>query len=655
MKRSVYVAAAAAASLAVLAVRPGTLNALGAVHAQAAFTADHTAVKPEYKTRGEIPAEYKWKLEDIYPNKSAWERDAKKVEELANAFPLHEGKLASSVGALSGALDDYSELCRLRDKVILYTNLGLDVNTSSTQAQELYDRAMKINTLVGEKTAWFSPELVAVPEDKMKNYLASKRVAHYKKFLQDILREKPHTLSKSMEKLLAGSSPLAQTPSGVFTMLSKDVNFPKIKDENGKDIQLTRANFISYMESKNENVRKSAFKAYYQTLGNFQDTFAQILAASVKADNFYAQAHHYNTALEASLYPNEIPTNVYSELIKTVDANLPLLHRYIAWKKKILGLRDMHMYDMYTPVVPYNDKYIPYEQAKEMVLAGLKPMGEGYEKVLKQAFSRGWIDVYSTRDKQSGAYQSGAYATHPYVLLNYQGTYDDVFTIAHELGHAMQSYYSNKKQPYSTAGYPIFTAEIASTLNEQLLFKSQYARAKTKEEKIYLLNRYLENFRTTLFRQTQFAEFEKLIHEKEQAGESLNAEALKKIYAGLNAKYYGKAVVNDPEIGMEWARIPHFYNSFYVYQYATSFAASAALAKQIEKSGKQAVDRIRNKFLEAGSSAAPLEIVKAAGIDMSSPQPIQDAMKQFELALNELEKVAGEKCFLTLLKKTPFK
>lgn len=598
---------------------------------------------PTYKTRAEIPNTYKWKLDHIYSSQSAWQTDVKKVEELANQFAKFQGKVAASDSTLAQALEKYTELMRLHDKAYVYAKMSMDVNTSNAELQSLSDRADKMSLVVREKTAWLVPEITAISDDKWKRLLSSPSIAPYKMFIEDILRSKAHTLSKEMEELLAQSSPLAGTPEDIFKMVSKDVKLPKIKNEKGEEVQLTRSNFISYMDSKDQNVRKAAFQAYYNTLGDFQDSFASTLAGKVKADNFYAKARKYNSALESSLHPNNVPVQVYDELIKTVNDNLPLLHRYMELKKKMLGVKELHMYDIYTSIVPANDRYIPYEEAQKMVLDGLKPLGDEYTNVLKEAFDKGWVDVYSTDDKRTGAYQWGAYDSHPYVLLNYQGTQDDVSTIAHELGHAMQSYYTNKKQPYISSNYPIFTAEVASTMNETLLFKSMYAQAKTKEEKMYLLNQYLENFRTTLFRQTQFAEFEKVIHEKEQAGESLNAEALKKIYLDINKKYYGKTMISDEEIAMEWARIPHFYYNFYVYQYATSFAASVALAKQVLDEGKPAVDRIRDKFLAAGNSAPPIEVLKAAGVDMSTAQPIEQAMKVFEETLNELEKLINEK------------
>lgn len=597
---------------------------------------------PHYKSRTDIPEEYKWKLNHIYPDKKDWEADYKKVEKLAAEFGKQQGKLGASASRLADVLQDYAKLMRLFEKVYVYATLSFDVNSANPALQEQADRANTLQTLVSEKSSWLVPEIVAVPDTVMKMYLKEKELAEFRGFVRNILRTKQYSLPKAMEELLAQSVPLAGSSENIYKMLSKDVKLPKIKDEQGKEVQLTRANFVTYIESKHPRVRKAAFDAYYRTLERFQDSFAQTLAAQVKADNYYAKARKFGSALEASLIPNNIPPKVYDELIDTVNTYLPLLHRYMNVKKKLLGVKELHMYDIYTPIVQADSTYIPYDEAKEMVLNGLKPLGDEYVQVLQQGFDGGWIDVYSTDDKRSGAYQLGAYDTHPYLLLNYQGTFDDVSTIAHELGHAMHSYYTNKKQPYINAGYAIFTAEVASTLNETLLFKSMYAKAKTKQEKMYLLNHYLENFRTTLFRQAQFAEFERLIHEKEQAGESLHAEALKKLYLDINKKYYGKTMISDDEIAMEWARIPHFYSNFYVYQYATSFAASQALAKQVLEEGKPAVDRIRENFWSAGRSDAPIEILKRAGVDMSTSKPIEQAMKVFEESLNELEKLGAE-------------
>ncbi|PLS17289.1 oligoendopeptidase F [Bacillus sp. M6-12] len=607
--------------------------------------AQETQQQPRYMTRAEIPAQYKWKTDHIYSSKARWEADIKKAELLSGVFKKnYQGKLAKSAAILKKALEDYSTLSRIQDKAFVYANLNADVNLTNPDLQAALDRAEKMATAVSENTAWFSPEVVEIPTKQMNKYLQDKSLSAYKYVLSDIIRTKSHTLSQDQEELLAKLSPLSSTGSDVYSRLSTEIKFPKITDSDGKEVQLTQTNFISFMESKDRNVRKQAYEAYYGTLEKFKGSFAQSLSSHVQSHNIRADVRNYKSALEAALIPNDIPVKVYDQLIHSVKKGLPLMHRYMDLKKKMLGVDELHMYDIYTPIVDAEEKYISYEEAQKQVMEGLKPLGDDYAKILKEAFGGGWVDVYSTDDKKSGAYQWGAYDTHPYLLLNYQGTKGDVATIAHELGHAAHSYLSKKEQPYLTSGYATFTAEVASTLNENLLWNSEYKKAKTKAEKMRLLNQRLENFRTTLFRQTQFAEFEKAIHELEQKGESINAATLKKVYGEINKKYYGKRMAADEEIAMEWARIPHFYDhKFYVYQYATSFAASAALSKQLLQQGAPAVKRIKEKFLEAGGSSDPISILKGAGVDMSSSKPIDEAMTVFEETLNELEKLINEK------------
>lgn len=604
--------------------------------------AAETATAPNYTNRTEIPAAYKWKTEDIYANKAAFDADVKKVAELGKSFTAtYQGKLADSAATMKAALDAYTELNRVADKAYVYGNLVFDVNQNNSELQVIADSASDMYNKLVEETSWFAPELNAIEDAKLASLLADPSLATYKYFVEDKVRTKKHTLSKELEEVLAQTGPLQSNPEDTFGMLLKDIKFPMIKGEDGKDVQLTRANFISLMGSKDRNVRKAAFDAYYSTIGKFQDTFSQTLGGEVKANNFNAKVRNYDSALAAALTPNNVPTEVYDNLVDTVNANLPLLHRYMELKKKLLGVDEFHMYDMYVSVVEGDESYIPYEEAKKQVLEGLAPLGKEYQSLLEKSYNEGWIDTYSTDDKRGGAYQWGSYDTHPYVLLNYQGTYDDVATLAHELGHAMQSYYTNSNQHYINSNYPIFTAEVASTMNETLMFKSQYAKA-DKKQKLYLLNQYLENFRGTMFRQTQFAEFERAIHEAGQNGESLNADAIKKIYHDINKKYYGPSVISDDGIAMEWARVPHFYYGYYVYQYATSFAASAALAHQVLTEGEPAVKRITDNFLKAGNSAAPIDVLKAAGVDMSTSKPIEQAFEVFEETLVEMEKLVAE-------------
>ncbi|MTH54578.1 oligoendopeptidase F [Bacillus mangrovi] len=609
-----------------------------------AASAQEKAAKPNYQNRAQIPEKDKWNLHDLYKSKAAWEADVKKAEELsAEITAKYQGKLDQSVDQIVGALQDYSTLSELSSKAYGYANLSFDVNQSNPKKQALLNRAEKMAAKIAADTSWLNPEIVSIKTGTMKKILRDKKLAPYKYVLQDMLRTKSHTLTKQEEEVLARLSPLSDTGTNVYGMLAKDVKFPKIKDSKGKEIQLTRSNYISYVESGDRLVRKGAYEAYYRTLGKFQDSFAQALTAQVKSHTIHAGLRNYKSALEAAVVPNDVPAKVYDQLISSVNKGLPLLHRYMELKKKLLGVDELHMYDMYTPIVEADRAYIPYEDAKKMVMDGLKPMGDDYLSIMNEAFKKRWIDVYSTEDKATGAYQWGSYGNHPFVLLNYQGTKGDVATIAHELGHAAHNYMSGKKQNYLNAHYAIFTAEVASTLNEALLWNSEYKKAGTKKEKLYLLNQRLENFRTTLFRQTQFAEFEKKIHELDQKGEALTAETYNKVYGEINQKYYGKVMAADKEIPLEWARIPHFYNyNFYVYQYATSFAASTALSKQIADEGAPAVKRIKDNLLSAGGSSDPISILKNAGVDMSSSEPVDQAMKVFEETLNEMEKLVNE-------------
>ncbi|UFJ40432.1 oligoendopeptidase F [Brevibacillus humidisoli] len=598
---------------------------------------------PQYNSREEIPEKYKWNLQHIYPDQKAWVADKRKLEKQINSFDRHQGTLADSPAALASALEDTTAISRLFQKLYVYAKLGLDVDTTNPERQALFDQADKLNALVLAKTAWLGPEILSIPTEQITRLMAAQEVAPYRRFLQQILQTEQHSLPTEKEQLLAKTVQMALIPEKVYSAFMTEIPMPKVVDEEGRQRPLTNVSFPVYLQSPDRQLRKSAFTAYYQTLATYQNTFAETLSGEVEANNLYATVHNYRTALEASLKSNEIPIEVYEQLLETVNEHLPLLHRYMELKKRSLGVKEMHMYDVYAPLSMTDEPYIPYEQAKEMVLQGVAPLGRKYVDALNKGFVSRWIDVYPSAGKRSGAYHLGSYDTHPYVFLNYMGTSDDVSTLAHELGHAMQSYYTNQNQPYLYADYPIFTAEVASTLNEILLFESRYKRAATKQEKIRLLDQFLESFRTTLFRQTQFAEFEKMIHEKDQAGESLTADAMKRMYHDLNKKYYGPHVVSDSEIAMEWARIPHFYRNFYVYQYATSFAASVALAETITREGKPAVNRVLDHLLSAGSSVPPLQILRASGVDMSTAAPIKQAMVVFEQKLAELERLLNEK------------
>jgi oligoendopeptidase F len=603
------------------------------------FTATITkAESPAYQTRAEIPVDLKWNLHTLYKNESAWKQDVQKVKKLAERFAKKEQVLESEKQILS-VLEDYFQLYRLVEKVYVYSRLNLDIDLSNTAAQALSDEGQNMMMYAVERTAWLSNELQAIDKDKWKKLIKSEKLKPYYNFLIETYEEKQHSLPPEMEKMLIKTMPIVKAPSELFTMMSKDLMLPNFTVQE-KEYPMSAPLYAVYMTSKNREVRKGAFQTYYKTLENYQDTFASMLANIVKANNFFAATRQYPSSLEAHLERSDVDPKVYTQLIETVEEGLPLLHKYLTLKEKYAGIDSMHMYDLSAPSPFTVEDKIPYETAKDIVIKGLSPLGEAYLKTLSHGLNTNWVDVYSTPGKATGAYQISSYDTHPFVLLNYQGLPSDVLTLAHEMGHAMHSYFSNKNQVYQDARYVTFTAEVSSTLQEHLLHKQLMDEAKTKEEKLHALYQYLEDFRVTLFRQTQFAEFEKIIHEMGQNEEPLHAEALKAVYYNLNKKYYGKSIEVDKEIAMEWARVPHFFHSsFYTYQYATSFAASAALAQQLEEDGAEAQTRILKELFSSGGSLPPLEILKRAGVDMSKKAPIEESLKRYEELINEFEEL----------------
>lgn len=597
--------------------------------------------KPKGKSlpkREDIDIRYKWKLEDIYSCIDEWEKDFGAVKEYVSQIAEFKGTLGKSSKKLLECLTLYGVLMSLCDKVFIYAKMKKDEDNAISIYQGLSDRASALMTEAIASTSYIVPEIISIPEDTLTAYIAKEDgLRLYRQFFKEILRQKEHILSEKEEELLALSSEMSGSPREIFTMLNNaDMKFPFILNENGEEIELTKGRYVMFLESKDRRVRKDAFHALYSTYNKFKNTLAACLSGSIKASKFYAQTGRYNSSLEASLDSDNITVDVYDNLIETIDKNLPLLHRYLRLRKKALKLDDLHMYDLYVPIVEESNKNIPYEEAKKLVEEGLKPMGDEYLEILREGFNNGWIDVYENQGKTSGAYSWGSYKTHPYVLLNYQGTTNDVFTLAHEMGHAIHSYYTNKSQPYIYSEYKIFVAEVASTVNESLLMRHLLEQTSDPKEKAYLLNHYLEQFRGTIFRQVMFAEFEKTIHSKYKDGEALTTQTLNDIYYELNRKYFGSEVNVDKEIAIEWARIPHFYSSFYVYKYATGFSSATAISNMILTEGKPAVDRYI-KFLKSGSSDYPLELLKIAGVDLSTPKPVQDALNVFENVLCELE------------------
>lgn len=592
-------------------------------------------------TREEIPAEVKWAIEDLYKNDDEWEADFTRLKEHLPELSAYEGRLGESAQTLLSMQRLCDKMNMLAEKVYVYANQRLHENTDNAVYQNLASRAQSLLVEMSERTSYIEPEIMGLPEGTIEKYLQENgELRVYGQYFENMIRQKAHVLPGEMEKLLASAGELAESPKDIFSMFNNaDIRFPKITGEDDTDVEVTHGRFISLLQSKDQRVRKDAFEALYGVYEKFRNTLAATYRANVKQEVFFARARRYGSDLETALDGSHIPVSVYDNLIHVVHEHLPLMHRYVKIRKKLLGLDELHMYDLYTPMTENSGEHFSFEDAKKTVLEGLAPMGEEYLSHLKDGFEHGWIDVYENQGKRSGAYSWGAYGTHPYVLLNYQGTLNDVFTLAHEMGHALHSWYSDETQPYIYAGYRIFVAEVASTCNEALLIHHLLKKAKDPKNKAYLINYFLEQFRTTLYRQTMFAEFEKITHGLQEAGEALTAERLCSIYYDLNKAYFGEDICIDRQIEMEWARIPHFYTPFYVYQYATGFSAAIALSGKILREGEAAVEQYK-KFLKGGSSMYPLELLRLAGVDMEQKKPVEDALQVFSEYLDEMERLA---------------
>jgi oligoendopeptidase F len=599
---------------------------------------NESAVK-KLPARNEVATENTWKLEDIFANDQAWEQEFNEVKGLLPGVQEYQGKLGESADQLYNALQLQDKLLERLGRLYTYAHMRYDQDTTNSFYQGLDDRIKNLYSQAGSALAYIVPEILAVDEAKIKSFLEEKdELKLYEHALEEINLQRPHVLSAEQEALLAEAAEVMSSPANTFGMLNNaDLEFPSIKDENGEEVEITHGRYIRFLESEDRRVREDAFKAVYKTYGSFRNTFASTISGNIKKDNFNARVRKYDSARHAALAANNIPESVYENLVNTVNDNLHLLHRYVKLRRKVLGLEKLHMYDLFTPLVKNVKMEIPYAEAQDYVLKGLAPLGEEYNNVLKEGFENRWVDVYENKGKRSGAYSSGAYGTNPYILMNWQDNVNNLFTLAHEFGHSVHSYYTRKTQPYPYGSYSIFVAEVASTCNEALLNDYMLKTIDDEQKRLYLLNHYLEGFRGTVFRQTMFAEFEHMIHQKAQNNEALTADSLTKDYYELNKKYFGEADIEiDEEIGLEWSRIPHFYYNYYVYQYATGFSAATALSKQILEEGQPAVDRYID-FLKAGSSDYPIEVLKKAGVDMTSSKPIEDALKVFEEKLNEME------------------
>ncbi|WDM23639.1 oligoendopeptidase F [Paenibacillus polymyxa] len=596
----------------------------------------------EIVKRADAPVENTWKLEDLFPNRKAWDQEYEEVKQLAKKAEQFQGKL-NSAESIGNCFKLEDELSLKTERVYVYAHLHHDEDTAEPTYQGLSQKAKKLGVEVSESLSFVTPEILALPDHQLDAFIEDPKLADYRFTLQEMKREKAHILGKTEEALLAQVGNLAQAPQTIFGMLNNaDLKFPKIKDENGKEVELTHGSYIQFLESPHREVRERAFKAVYDTYAKNKNTIASTLSANVNKNIFYSRVRKYPSVLEMSLYGDNIPKEVYTNLIDTIHESLPLLHRYMKLRKKLLGVDELHMYDLFAPLVDEYKMDITYEDAKKQTKEGLKPLGADYLASLQKGYDERWIDVYENENKRTGAYSWGAYGTHPYVLLNHKDNLNSMFTLAHEMGHALHSYYSDNALKYRDAQYTIFLAEVASTTNEALLMDYLLNKSTDPKEKMYLLTYYADQFRTTVFRQTMFAEFEKIVHERAEQGESLTPQLLSEIYYDLNVKYHGPGMKVDKDIEMEWARIPHFYNSFYVYKYATGFSAATSFSKQILEEGQPAVDRYLG-FLKSGGSDYSINILKKAGVDMSSPQPIREAMSVFEEVITEMEKLTEGK------------
>lgn len=592
--------------------------------------------------RNEVPEEYKWKLEDIYPTDEAWEKDLEKLKTIPEKVASYKGRLSESADTLLGFLKLSDEISVLCSSLANYAQRRSDEDTRVAKYQAYMGSLMKVYVEINSAGSFETPEIIAVDEEVLERfYSENEELKLYKRHLDRVRSKKEHTLSEAEERILALTGEMGQSAENIFSMFSDaDLKFDDAVDKDGKAHQVTHGSYIPLVQSEDRVLRKSAFESIYKAYGDFKNTCAATLSAQVKAVNFYAKARKYNSSLESALSANEVPTEVYKNLIEAVHNNMQYMYDYVELRKKLMGVDELHFYDLYTPVVPEADMKYTFEQAKEIVYKALAPMGEDYLAILKEGYENGWIDVYENEGKTSGAYSAGA-RVHPYVLLNHKDTLNCMFTLAHEMGHAIHSYLSNKNQPVVYSDYVIFVAEVASTCNEALLMEYLLKNTEDKKQRAYLINYFLEQFRTTLYRQTMFAEFELKINEMSAAGESLTAENLNELYGELNKLYFGEGIVLDEEIKLEWARIPHFYYDYYVYQYATGYSAAIALSRRILEEGESAVKDYIG-FLKGGCSKDPISLLKGAGVDMASPEPVNNALAKFGELVKEMLTLSEE-------------
>ncbi|CAH1852540.1 oligoendopeptidase F [Convivina praedatoris] len=586
-------------------------------------------------TRQAVPEELTWDLASIFASDDNFELAFQAVVQAAEALQQYQGQVGTSATSLVTALQADLKLERQFEKVFVYAHQKYDQDTTNDQYAALNARVQSLYAQVSQATAFIQPEILAIPNEKLDQYLANPVLKPYQHFLAVILQQKKHTLPADQEALLAGASDIFNASQQTFGALDNaDIEFGTVTDENGQEVELTNGLYSILLQSQQGSVRQEAFDQLYDAYIGLKNTFASTLSANVKTHNFLAKTRHYQSARQAAVTPNQIPEEVYDTLTHSVNEHLPLLHRFVALRKQVLKLNDVHPYDLYVPLVEEIDYKVTYQEAQEIAVKALAPLGEDYIAIVKKAFAQRWIDVVENKGKRSGAYSGGSYDTHPYILLNWQDTLDNVYTLVHEMGHSVHSYLTRHNQPYHYGDYPIFLAEIASTTNESLLTDYLLQTHTEPKFRAYVLNQYLDGFKGTVFRQTQFAEFEQWLHEQDAAGRALTADVMSEYYGQLNQKFYGPDLFPDEQIAYEWARIPHFYYNFYVYQYATGEAAATTLSDKIlNQNGASAY----KTYLKAGSSANPLDVIQAAGVDMRSSAYLDQAFELFEARLTELE------------------
>ena len=593
--------------------------------------------------REELSENLTWDLTKIFANDQEFDEKYQELSEELTQAEKYKGTLANGATAFLNALEFVLDVYRKIEVLYVYAHLKNDQDTANTTYQALHSRAGSLMAKVGESVSWLEPEVLQLSDETIWSYFEEEpKLEIYRHFVQQMVDNRAHVLSADQEALLAGAGEIFGASSSTFSVLNNaDLVFPTITGENGEKIQLSHGVYGQLLESTDRSVREAAFKGLYEVYEQFRNTFASTLSAHIKGYNFKAKARHYHSAREASLSNNHVPESVYDTLVEVVNKHLPLLHRYMELRKRLLNVEELHMYDLYTPVLGEAPIKFSYEDARAKALEALQPMGEEYMAVVEEAFADRWIDVVENKGKRSGAYSSGSYDTKPYILLNWHDTLDQLFTLVHEMGHSVHSFFTRSNQPYVYGDYSIFLAEIASTTNENILTEYLLETETDPRVRAYVLNHYLDGFKGTIFRQTQFAEFEHFMYVEDAKGVPLTSEYLSESYGKLNAKYYGPAVEEDPEIKYEWSRIPHFYYNYYVFQYATGFSAASALAKKIWAKEPDALGNYL-AYLKAGNSDYPVEVMKKAGVDMTQAAYIEDAMAMFEKRLDELETLIDE-------------